>query len=122
MNEEAQSLLGRHDFAAFAASGSIVKDTVREMYRVSVSRRGQRVMLLVHGAGFLYNMVRILAGTLIEVGAGKREPGAIARAIDSHSRLDLGITAPPQGLTLMRVFYGDDECAGEIFDDPDAMM
>lgn len=122
MNEEAQSLLGRHDFAAFAASGSIVKDTVREMYRVSVSRRGQRVMLLVHGAGFLYNMVRILAGTLIEVGAGKRAPGAIARAIDSHSRLDLGITAPPQGLTLMRVFYGDDERAWEIFDDPDAMM
>ena len=79
-------------------------------------------MLLVHGNGFLYNMVRILAGTLIEVGAGKREPGAIARALESGSRLDLGITAPPQGLTLLRVFYGDDERAAEVFDDPDVML
>ena len=79
-------------------------------------------MLLVHGNGFLYNMVRILAGTLIEVGAGKREPGAIARALESGSRLDLGITAPPQGLTLLRVFYGDDERAADVFDDPDVML
>ena len=122
MDSEAQALIGRHDFAAFAASGSVAKDTVREMYRASVTRRGPRVMLLVHGGGFLYNMVRILAGTLIEVGAGKRAPGAIERAISSGNRLDLGITAPPQGLTLMRVFYGDDEQAAGIFGDPDAML
>ncbi len=122
MNKEAQSMLGRHDFKAFAASGSVAKDTVREIYRISVMRRGHRVMLLVHGNGFLYNMVRILAGTLIEVGSGKRETGAIARAIESGSRLDLGITAPPQGLTLLRVFYGDDDHAADVFDDPDVMM
>lgn len=122
MNAEAQAILGRHDFRAFAASGSVAKDTVRDMYRVSVVRRGARVMLLVHGKGFLYNMVRILAGTLIEVGAGKREPGAIARALASGDRLDLGITAPPQGLTLMRVFYGDDAQAEELFSDPDTIL
>lgn len=122
MNAEAQAMIGRHDFCAFAASGSVAKDTVREMYRIGVTRRGHRVMLLVHGNGFLYNMVRILAGTLIEVGAGKREPGAIARALESGSRLDLGITAPPQGLTLLRVFYGDDERAADVFDDPDVML
>ena len=61
--------------ARCAASGSVAKDTVREMYRIGVTRRGHRVMLLVHGNGFLYNMVRILAGTLIEVGAGKTRAG-----------------------------------------------
>ena len=59
---------------------------------------------------------------MIEVGAGKREPGAIARALASGDRLDLGITAPPQGLTLMRVFYGDDAQAEELFNDPDTIL
>lgn len=119
MNTEAQSLLGRHDFCAFAASGSAAKSTVRDMFRISVQRRGPCVILLVHGGGFLYNMVRILAGTLAEVGAGKRPSGAIKRAIATGDRLELGITAPPQGLTLMRVFYGDDMQSGSLFDASD---
>ena len=102
-------MIGTHDFAPFAASGSIVKDTTRTIYDARVTRRGEEVMLLVHGNGFLYNMVRILAGTLISVGTGKLEEGAIARALESMSRLDLGVTAPPHGLTLMRVFYAYDE-------------
>ena len=123
MDREAQSILGTHDFRAFAAAGSVAKDTVRTMYRVQVQRvNGDLVMLMVHGKGFLYNMVRILAGTLIEVGLNKREPGAIARAIETGDRLQLGITAPPQGLTLMRVFYGDDENAADYFDDPFAAI
>ena len=109
MNEEAQALCGTHDFEAFAASGSVVKSTVRTIYRVQVTRSGDDVTLLVLGDGFLYNMVRIIAGTLMEVGTGKREPGAIAKAIETKDRLALVQTAPAKGLTLMRVLYGGDE-------------
>ena len=109
MHEEAQALCGTHDFEAFAASGSVVKSTVRTIYRVQVRRIGDEVELLVLGDGFLYNMVRIIAGTLMEVGTHKREPGAIAKAIETHDRLALGQTAPAKGLTLMRVLYGGDE-------------
>ena len=102
---EAQALVGTHDFAAFAASGSVVKDTVRTIYHADITREGDEVKLIVEGSGFLYNMVRIIAGTLVGVGSGKLEPGAFARAIESGNRLDLGVTAPAHGLTLMEVFY-----------------
>ena len=105
MRAEAASLVGTHDFGAFAASGSVVKDTVRTIYRADVLQNGPEITLIVEGNGFLYNMVRIIAGTLIGVGSGKIEPGAFRRAIESGSRLDLGITAPAHGLTLMEVFY-----------------
>ena len=109
MQIEAQDLVGTHDFAAFAASGSVVKDTVRTIYRAEVTREGSEIRLIVEGSGFLYNMVRIIAGTLIGVGSGKLEPGAFRRAIASGDRLDLGITAPAHGLTLMEVFYDPDD-------------
>ena len=109
MQAEAQDLVGMHDFAAFAASGSVVKDTVRTIYRAEVTREGSEIRLIVEGSGFLYNMVRIIAGTLIGVGSGKLEPGAFKRAIASGDRLDLGITAPAHGLTLMEVFYDPDD-------------
>lgn len=109
MHEEAQALCGTHDFAAFAASGSVAKSTVRTIYRVQVMRRGDEVELMILGDGFLYNMVRIIAGTLMEVGTGKRETGAIADAIETGDRLKLGQTAPAKGLALMRVLYGGDE-------------
>ena len=109
MQAEAQDLVGTHDFAAFAASGSVVKDTVRTIYRAEVTREGSEICLIVEGSGFLYNMVRIIAGTLIGVGSGKLEPGAFRRAIASGDRLDLGITAPAHGLTLMEVFYDPDD-------------
>ena len=109
MQIEAQDLVGTHDFAAFAASGSVVKDTVRTIYRAEVAAAGSEIQLIVEGSGFLYNMVRIIAGTLIGVGSGKLEPGAFRRAIASGDRLDLGITAPAHGLTLMEVFYDPDD-------------
>ena len=109
MQAEAQDLVGTHDFAAFAASGSVVKDTVRTIYSASLTRRGDELELLVEGSGFLYNMVRIIAGTLISVGAGRLEEGAFARAIQSGNRLDLGVTAPAHGLTLMEVYYRERE-------------
>ena len=115
MNEEAQAMIGTHDFAPFAASGSEVKDTVRTIYSLSVQRKGDIIEMLVEGNGFLYNMVRILAGTLIGVGTGKIEKGAIRRALESGSRLDLGVTAPAHGLTLMRIDYENgDEIRDEL--------
>ena len=109
MQIEAQDLVGTHDFAAFAASGSGVKDTVRTIYRAEVTASGSEIRLIVEGSGFLYNMVRIIAGTLIGVGSGKLEPGAFKRAIASGDRLDLGVTAPAHGLTLMEVFYDPED-------------
>ena len=109
MRRELTALIGTHDFAAFAASGSVVKDTVRTIYSASLIRRGDELELLVEGSGFLYNMVRIIAGTLISVGAGRLEEGAFARAIQSGNRLDLGVTAPAHGLTLMEVYYRERE-------------
>lgn len=105
MVSEAQTLVGTHDFAAFAASGSVVKDTVRTIYCADVTRNEDEIQLIIEGSGFLYNMVRIIAGTLVGVGSGKIEEGAFSRAIQTGSRLDLGVTAPAHGLTLMKVFY-----------------
>ncbi len=105
MGVEALSMLGTHDFAAFAASGSVVKDTVRTIYSVDVQKHENEVHILICGSGFLYNMVRILAGTLIEVGNGKRSCGAINRALTNNNRLELGITAAAKGLTLMDIQY-----------------
>ena len=117
MQREADALIGTHDFAAFAASGSVAKSTVRTIYRAQVARRGEDVTLTVLGDGFLYNMVRIIAGTLMEVGTGKRAPGAIAQAIATGDRLLLGQTAPARGLTLLCALYeGDEALALSFFD------
>ena len=105
MRREAECLIGTHDFQAFAASGSVVRDTVRTVWRADVDRDGHEVRLIVEGNGFLYNMVRIIAGTLRDIGSGKLAPGALKRAIETGDRLDLGVTAPAHGLTLMEVFY-----------------
>ena len=107
MAREAKALLGTHDFAAFAASGSVVRDTVRRITRADVTRSGSLITLFVEGNGFLYNMVRIIAGTLMLVGAGKLPGGTIARSLTTLDRLDLGVTAPAKGLTLMEVYYDE---------------
>ena len=110
MQREAAVLVGTHDFAAFAASGSIVKSTTRTIFRAEVMQSTDDpalVQIIVEGDGFLYNMVRIIAGTLIGVGSGKINPGAIRRAIETGDRLALGITAPAHGLILMWVSYDE---------------
>ena len=104
-NRQCQDFVGTHDFSAFCSAGSSVEDRVRTITACGMRREGERVTFFVEGDGFLYNMVRIIAGTLVGVGSGKLEPGAFARAIASGNRLDLGVTAPPHGLTLMEVFY-----------------
>lgn len=105
MHRAGQQLIGTHDFAAFAAAGGSAKTTVRTLDLLSVQRTGEEITLRVHGNAFLYNMVRIIAGTLIGIGQGKLAPSCLDRALQSGSRLDLGVTAPAQGLELTRVDY-----------------
>jgi tRNA pseudouridine38-40 synthase len=105
MQEAANALVGRHDFAAFRASDCERKTTERTLARVSVERTDELVTIEVAGDAFLKNMVRIIAGTLAEVGFGKRPPADVQRILDGKDRRQAGVTAPPQGLTLVHVDY-----------------
>ena len=103
--DTAQLFVGEHDFAAFCGAGSIVKNTVRTIYSFSIRREGHMVELSVHGNGFLYNMVRILVGTLLKVNEGRIPPARIPEILASRDRRLAGKTAPPHGLYLNRVYY-----------------
>ncbi len=105
MNEAAQYLVGKHDFRAFMASGSKIEDTVREIYSCTVTRNGDNITVAVRGNGFLYNMVRIIVGTLIAVSEGKIDKNDITKIIESTDRKNAGPTAPAQGLFLYDVKY-----------------
>jgi tRNA pseudouridine38-40 synthase len=105
MHQAAQQLVGRHDFAAFRASDCERRTTERTLTRLAVARDGDLVTLEVEADAFLKNMVRILTGTLCEVGYGKREITDVQRILDGRDRRQAGVTAPPQGLTLVRVYY-----------------
>ncbi|MEO1912417.1 MAG: tRNA pseudouridine(38-40) synthase TruA [Myxococcales bacterium] len=106
MGEAARGLLGIHDFACFQASGSDVLQTVREIFSLEITgESGAEIVVEVEGSGFLRHMVRNIAGTLIEVGRGKREPASMADLIASLDRGQAGPTAPAKGLTLVRVDY-----------------
>ena len=105
MQRAAQALLGKHDFAAFQASGGTAKTTIRTIHKADITQQGEEFVLSIEGDAFLYNMVRIIAGTLIEIGHHRRGEDAFSRAIASGNRLDLGVTAPPHGLELTRVDY-----------------
>jgi tRNA pseudouridine38-40 synthase len=105
MARAAETLLGEHDFAAFQASGGTAKTTVRTIRKVSLHRMGDEIVLTIEGNAFLYNMVRIIAGTLIEIGQHKRGEDAFTEAFQTMNRLSLGVTAPPHGLELTEVFY-----------------
>ncbi len=106
MNEAAKFIVGKHDFASFMASGSSVTDTVREVYSLEVDRIGEfDVEIRISGNGFLYNMVRIIAGTLLDVAYGKINPAEMEKIINSKDRSTAGTTAPAHGLYLSQVFY-----------------
>ena len=108
MHRAGQHIVGEHDFRCFMASGSQVgEDTVRTVYDLSVTREGDWITLSISGNGFLYNMVRIITGTLVEVGLGQRTEESVAETIRSGQRAQAGHTAPPQGLYLAKVFYDD---------------
>ena len=106
MRAAAKRLEGRHDFAAFSANPRReVEGTVRTLKQLRVKKTGPDVVIIAQGDGFLYKMVRSLAGFLIRVGTGEIEPGAAVEILESRTRTALVPTAPPQGLFLWRVRY-----------------
>lgn len=107
MNMAAKYFIGTHDFKGFMSSGSSVQDTVRTIFQCEVKREGEIVMIEITGDGFLYNMVRIIAGTLAEVGTGKRKAEEIPGLIASGLRKNAGKTMPAKGLALIHVSYGE---------------
>ena len=105
MQEAANAFLGEHDFIGFASSGFSVKTTVREIYSLDVSRDGDLITVDITGNGFLYNMVRIITGTLVYAGNGRIDVLDMPDIIASKDRNRAGITAPPEGLCLKEVYY-----------------
>ena len=106
MKKASEFFEGTHDFRGFMASGSSVKDTIRTISKVQLKKREDgRIIFCFTGDGFLYNMVRIMVGTLIDVGIGKINPEEIPDIIKSKDRKRAGKTVPAQGLYLMEVYY-----------------
>ncbi len=104
MNQAAEYLCGEHDFSAFCGNAKMKKSTVRYLRSIEFKCQGEELQIFFTGNGFLHNMVRILVGTLIEVGRGERSPESIP-ALFGSKRAKAGFLAPPQGLCLMEVFY-----------------
>ena len=105
MREAAEYLVGEHDFASFCSVGAQVKTTVRTVYSVEIEEKDLTVTIRIRGNGFLYNMVRIIAGTLVNFGAHMYPPEHMKDIVDAKDRAAAGPTAPPQGLTLMKIDY-----------------
>ena len=107
MRRAAQILLGTHDFRSFCSNKRMKKSTVRTLYDIQIQedKEGQEIRISFTGNGFLYNMVRILTGTLIEIGQGERQPEEICAILQAKNREAAGFTAPPQGLVLVSVEY-----------------
>ena len=106
MKKAAKYFEGEHDFKAFKASGTSSKSSVRKIYKAEVIKaENNRIYIELTGNGFLYNMVRIIAGTLVDVGTGKILPAEIPEIIEAGERIRAGKTLPPNGLCLMEVIY-----------------
>ena len=105
MKRAAGYLLGTHDFASFCGNARMKKSTVRMVHRIDIEQQGERLTFTYHGSGFLQYMVRILTGTLLEVGFGKRDPDSMPKLIEARDRRLAGFTAPAKGLCLLKVDY-----------------
>lgn len=105
MRKAAGYLVGEHDFASFCSAGSSAETTVRRLYSLDVEREGKEIVIRVTGNGFLYNMVRIIAGTLMEAGCGRMEPEKMPEILAAKNRAAAGPTAPACGLILARLVY-----------------
>lgn len=110
MQEASQMLVGTHDFTSFCSAATLVESKVRTVTSVQVRHvltelNSQEIVIDVRGNGFLYNMVRIIAGTLVDVGKGRMSASAIPSILQARDRIQAGVTAPAQGLMLMEVFY-----------------
>ncbi len=107
MKKAAEYIVGEHDFASFCSAGSQVKTTVRTVYTLDVSKENDIISIRISGNGFLYNMVRIIVGTLMKVGLGIYTPEHVKEIIDSKDRYAAGPKAPARGLTLIGIEYED---------------
>lgn len=105
MQRAADYLIGEHDFKSFCSPATSAETTVRTIYSLDVKRDGELIAIRISGNGFLYNMVRIIAGTLIQVGAGAKEPGEIPDMLLKCDRCAAGPTAPAHGLTMLGIEY-----------------
>ncbi len=112
--EESQRLVGRHDFSSFCAADSSAKTKERRILEVSVNVNGPMVDLWIVGEGFLKQMVRIITGTLVDVGVGRKPLGSMAQIIAAKDRKLAGKTAPGQGLSLVEIFYGEVPTVAEL--------
>ena len=104
MRLAAQQLIGEHDFSAFCTKRT-KKSAVRRLESISIEKEGDIIKIMLTGNGFLYNMVRIITGTLLEVGTGQRPVDSVGKALRSEDRQQAGFTAPPHGLFLWNVEY-----------------
>ena len=107
MNAAAAHLVGTHDFSAFRSEGSPTRSPIRTVFGCTVERDGALYTISIRGDGFLYNMVRIVAGTLVSVAVGQIEPDRVGEILSSRKRPSAGPTAPPEGLTLWHVHYDE---------------
>ncbi len=105
MNQAAAYLVGEHDFKSFCSAGAQVQTTVRTIYAVNVTKEDDMVHIRITGNGFLYNMVRIIAGTLMQVGTGLMEPERVKEILEARDRSKAGPTAVAKGLTLVEIRY-----------------
>ena len=105
MRRAAAYLKGEHDFRSFCNVHTDVQDTVRTIYDLDIIRSGDLVTVRIRGNGFLYNMVRIIVGTLVRVGRGFYSPGQVKEILEAKERTSAGVTAPPQGLVLVKIDY-----------------
>lgn len=105
MKEAAKYIVGEHDFKSFCSVRTQAESTVRTIYDIQLKRHKDEIYLDITGNGFLYNMVRIITGTLVQVGKGKYKPDYIKEMLSACDRTEAGQTAPPQGLTLMNIEY-----------------
>ncbi len=105
MNIAAAYLIGEHDFKSFCCVRTQAESTVRNIYDIKVTKTDKTITIRVKGNGFLYNMVRIIAGTLIKVGSGQYKPEHVKEMLEKCDRTVAGPTAPPEGLTLVEIYY-----------------
>lgn len=108
MQQGANFLVGKHDFASFMSAGSDIEDTVRTVSLLTMQRQGERVAMTITADGFLYNMVRIIAGTLLKVGAGQIRPEQVEEILQKKNRAFAGETMPAKGLFLEKVLYPEE--------------
>lgn len=105
MKRGAALLIGSHDFKGFSSVKSKKKSTIREIHSIDINGVQEELQFMIHGNGFLYNMVRIMVGTLLEIGEGKRKVESISSILEGKERSMAGITVPAQGLYLYEVYY-----------------